>query len=185
MNINAQKFPEVYQWLGINLNALGCVMLPLEFTPMPEEVAPYLYKSPNPERFWIDGWVADKKAHCTLLYGLLSKARQLEPHIRKVLEGWFIEVVEIEDVSYFPSPYPDENYWCIIAHIYKDKNLLEGHQRLSFLPHINTFPEYTPHMTLGYIQCSEEKRDEIIQKMNEKLKGLCIDVTGDIDLGRI
>ena len=29
--------------------------------------------------------------------------------------------------------------------------LLDAHQRLSMLPHINTHPTYEPHITLGYV----------------------------------
>jgi hypothetical protein len=185
MSLNYQQFQEVYKWLGINTAQLGCVMLPLK-TIKPVIDESLLYKSPNPERFWIDGMVADKKAHCTLLFGLMAKAPNIEPHIRKVLEGWEMDDVLLEDVSYFPSPYADEKYWCLIAHIHLTKLLLEGHQRLSFLPHIDTFPEYKPHMTIAYIKdVSEEERDDIIDKLDGELRGSRIPVIGDIDLGRL
>jgi len=182
--IKAFDFPEVYKWLGINLNTLGCVMAPLELIDEPEFVKPYLYKSPHPERFWIDGWVASKKAHMTLLYGLTNKAQNLYPHIEKVLEGWHLDSVDLNHIDYFPCPYPDENYWCIIAHIEISDALLEGRQRLCLLPHINTFPTYKPHMTLGYIQCNEEKRDEIIKQTSNLLFHLKKKKTGTLDVGR-
>ncbi len=184
--MKAHDFPDVYKWLGINLNQLGCVMLPLEPIALTEELKLPLYKSPNPERHWIDGWVAGRKAHLTLLYGLLAKAPNIESHIRKVLENQSpLDTVAIDHIGYFPSPYEDEKYWCIVAFIVPTGPLLEAHQRLSFLPHINTFPVYTPHMTLGYIDpVSEEERDKIIAIFHVWMRGLVIKVAGDIDLGR-
>lgn len=184
MDLNAHNFEEVYKWLGINLNQLGCVMLPLEFIPEPDSLKGLAYTSDHPERFWIDGWVASYKAHVTLLYGLIHRAQNIEPHIRDVLDGWKCPHVFLDHVGFFPSPYPDEKYWCIIAHIRPDQSLVEGHSRLSFLPHINTFPRYTPHMTLGYIQCDEKVRDTAIKKLDKELVGQRIKVTGDIDLGK-
>src|SRR3990167_9696547 len=96
--MKSHDFPEVYKWLGLNLNTLGCVMLDLEPLSVShwlgqDSVTSYvyslpLYKSPNKERFWIDGWVADKVPHMTLLYGLLEQGKNYEPHIETVLRGW-------------------------------------------------------------------------------------------------
>ena len=55
-----------------------------------------------------------------MLYGLLEQGKNFEPHIREVLRGWKLEEVEIEDIGFFESPYPDEKYWCIVAHIKKN-----------------------------------------------------------------
>lgn len=193
-NIKAHNFPEVYKWLGLNLNKLGCVMLDLEPLSVShwlgqDGVTSYihsipLYTSLNKERFWIDGWVADKTPHITLLYGLLEQGKNFEPHITEVLRGWQLKEVEIEDVSFFTSPYPDEQYWCIVAHIKKTDELLEGHSRLSFLPHINTFPTYSPHMTLCYLKPIEEaQRDHFIEDFRREFNGKKLKVLEEINLG--
>lgn len=173
--LNSHNFEEVYKWLGINLDTLGCVMLnvgPIDVSLKKDnQIFPSLYYAKNKERFWIDGWVASKNAHITLLYGLLGKGRDFEPHIKKVLGGWKLETIEIEDIGYFESPYPDEPYYCIVAHIEITPDLLEGHQRLEFLPHINTFTGYKPHLTLAYINKDEIMRDIFIANLKKELIG--------------
>ncbi len=132
-----------------------------------------LYYSQNKERFWIDGWVCDKDPHITLLYGLLEKGKVYESYIGQVLKGWQLDEVEIEDISFFESPYPDEPYWCLVAHIKTTDALLEGHQRLEFLPHVNTFTGYKPHMTIAYLdkRQGEEYRDRMIEDFRKLWNG--------------
>ena len=191
--LKSHDFAEVYKWLGINLNKLGCVMLDLE--PLSVEhwiaqdgVSSYLlgfplYYAKNKERFWIDGWIANKTPHLTLLYGLLEEGKNYQPHIEKVLEGWKLEEVEIDDFGYFESPYPDEPYYCIVAHIKVTPELLEGHQRLEFLPHINTFAGYKPHFTIAYIEKNETVRDNLIADLRREFNGKKLKVKENINLG--
>ena len=142
-----------------------------------------LYFANNKERFWIDGWIGDKCLHVTLLYGLLEEARNLAPHIERVLQGWKLENVEIEDIGFFESPYEDEEYYCIIAHVKRTPELLEGHKRLPFLPHINTFAEYNPHLTIAYIKKEEWMRDSIIADLSKVLLGKKLKINPSINLG--
>jgi hypothetical protein len=188
--LKSHDFADVYKWLGINLNKLGCVMLDVEPLESMRRVENYdvdvaLYYAKNKERFWIDGWVADKVAHITLLYGLLEEGKNYEPHIQKVLSGWKLENVEIESVGYFDSPYPDEPYYCIIAHIKVTPELLEGHQRLEFLPHVNTFATYKPHMTICYIskEQGEVYRDMLIAEFNTIWAEKKLNIKEEINLG--
>lgn len=176
-NLSAHKFQDVYTQFGIDLNSLGCVMLdvvPLDtmYTIEADGAGVALYYAKNKARFWINGWVVGDKAHVTLLYGLLAPAKNYGRHIEAVLEGWKLESVEIEDVGYFDSPYPDEPYWCIVAHLRVTEELLEGHNRLEFLPHINTFTGYKPHITVCYLDKRQgpDYRDRLI----EEFRGLWI-----------
>lgn len=186
-NISSQKYKEVYEWLGIDLDSLGCVMLDVEKIPNPDpkNSDKYLYNSKNKERFWINGWVASETAHVTLLYGLLSKAYVIEDHVWQVLDNWWIDDVEIESVGYFDSNYKDDDkdYYCIIAHIKPTKALVEAHQRLQFLPHINTFAEYKPHITLAYIKRDEALRDKLLGKYNLLYAGEKL-ATTELNLGK-
>ncbi len=188
--LKSHDFEEVYKWLGINLDTLGCVMLDLEplknmYSIEIDGAGIALYYAKNKERFWIDGWVCDKLAHITLLYGLLETAKNYQPHIEKVLIGWELPEVEIESVGYFDSPYPDEPYYCLVAHIKVSDLLLEGHRRLEFLPHINTFAGYKPHMTIAYIDKNqgEEYRDRMIKQFNELWAGKKLAVKKEINYG--
>lgn len=190
--LKSHDFPEVYKWLGINLNTLGIVMLDVEPIIIThwigqDGVSAYLqdfplYYAKNKERFWIDGLVLDK-GHVTLLYGLLEQGKNYEPHIKKVLEGWEMDSVEIESFGYFESPYPDEEYYCIVAHIKVTPELMEGHQRLEFLPHINTFAGYKPHMTVAYIQKNADTRDQFIADLTKEFVGKKLKIKEDFNLG--
>jgi hypothetical protein len=161
--INAHQFSDVYAKAGIQLDTLGCVMLDLQTGRKLTAVFPELdyrdlFVSSNPERFWIAGEVASKKAHVTLLYGLMPGTTQEQ--VDAVMEGWVPPAdVNFGELAAFPSPYQDEDagYVCIVVKLNTDENpaILEAHQRLSFLPHIDTHAEYTPHMTLAYVKAEE------------------------------
>lgn len=186
--ISSHQFPEVYKNLGINLSKLGCVMLDLEpldnaYSIEVDGAGVALYYAHNKERFWIDGWIFDHP-HVTLLYGLLYEAKNYESHIESVLTGWKCDEVEISDIGFFDSPYDDEPYWCLIAHIKISDELMEGHQRLELLPHINTFTGYKAHATICYLdkRQGEEYRDRMIEQFKQMWIGRKLKVK-ELNLG--
>lgn len=159
--LNANQFPQVYAALGITISQLGIVMLdtdPIEVTEKVDQGKADLFTSSNPERFWIDGAVVEREAHVTLLFGLLASGTAYKSMIDAVLADWTPPTLEIESVGSFPSTFGDEDYACIVAHIKVSDQLLEGHARLQLLPHIDTFPDYKPHLTLAYVQKSAEAK---------------------------
>jgi hypothetical protein len=204
LTLSSHQFKEVYADLGVDLDQLGCVMLDLE--PLRHEdvfsdetgLSPYdLYTSPlagpkvilNGEfvrripgsRSHLDGFVAGRKSHVTLLYGLLGQigrwgtdhfSNDYYPtdlsadHVDQVLDTWVMPTrVVVDQLAAFRSPYPEgdpdhDAYSCIVAKVSPSMNpaILEAHQRLSFLPHINTHPEYTPHVTIAYVKRDAEDR---------------------------
>lgn len=181
--------------LGIDLNKLGCLMLDTEPISLPKHIIQdwqtgagvnfdtffkelYMYEANNKDRFWIDGFVAEKTPHLTLLYGLTTEAKNFKPHIEKVLADWEMDTVTIDDIGYFESPYEDEPYYCVVAHIKVTDKLLEGHQRMEFLPHINTFAGYKPHVTIAYLKKYETARDVFIEDLKTALIGKELKVTG-------
>ena len=185
--INAHQFSDVYSSLGIELDKLGCVMLDLAKGPVlnyiPEtegRIEDELYVSKHPDRFWIDGAMAERKSHITLLYGLLS--RDWQDHILRVLNGWDLPVyVELGGIEVFESPYSDEDagYSCIVARVRVSPGLREGRARLELLPHINMFTEWKTHVTLAYVR--SEYRDKWVQALEKNLPRI-LAVTG-IDIG--
>lgn len=56
----------------------------------------------------------------------------------------------------------NDPYYCVVAHIKVTQELMEGHERLEFLPHINTFNGYKPHVTIAYVKKDEVLRDGVI-----------------------
>ena len=166
----AHDFTQVYKELGYDLSKLGCIMLDLE----PLELLvdkDKLYYASNKDRFWIDGLVADKTPHVTLLYGLLRSGLEMKKHVDTVLSGVDIGSVTIDHVGYFESPYEDEDYYCMVAHLRLTEQLTEANERLKYLPHINTFPGYKAHFTLAYIKKDDEYRDTFMRNANKQLAG--------------
>lgn len=187
-NLSSHKFKEIYKDLDINLDKLGCVMLDVDGKKIPQmpefEKEDWLYFAKDKKRFWINGFVAEKTAHVTLLYGLLEPATEWEDYIIELLKDWSFPALKIKDVSFFPSPYPEgeDPYYCIVAEIEVTDELLEGHQRLEFLPHINTFPGFKAHLTIAYVKKDEEIRDKVIEFYKEKLVGKEFDII-EVNLG--
>lgn len=182
---NANQIREMYAELGINIDKLGCIMLDLDGSPIQMAINDNdLFFTSHPERFWIKGFVAGHTPHVTLLYGLLKSGNtEYRQYVDKVLEGWKIETVSVDHVGYFESPYPDEPYYCIVAHLNISNTLKAGHNRLQLLPHINTFPDYKAHITIAYVKKDEVIRDHVIEVYNEMLQNIQLNVT-NINYGK-
>lgn len=176
--ISAHKFKDMYEDLGYSLDTLGCIMLDLE--PQTFKVnESALYYAKNKKRFWIAGNVAAKTPHVTLLYGLLRSGPELKKHVDTVLKGSIPVEITIDHVDYFDTPpNTDEEYYCIVAHVKITPELQAAHDRLSFLPHIDTFPGYKAHFTLCYVKKNERTRDQLVKALNDHYKGKTIKATG-------
>ena len=180
-NINARTFNQIYKDLEIDLDNLGCVMIDVEPVKGIEVNEDWLFYSKHQSRFWIDGYVF-KNPHLTLLYGLMDSAQDWSKHVEAVLADWKFSEVTVADIGYFDSPYEDEAYYCIVAHIEVTPELMEGHQRLELLPHINTFTGYKPHITLAYVKKDEAIRDNVIS-MFKNMIGYKLPIKG-LNLGK-
>lgn len=161
---NIHEFDDLMADMNIHIDELGCVMLPMEpiniFSEGREDLLDVedLYISENPSKPWVNGDVSNN-AHITLLYGLLYPAHRQPRNIERVLDGWEKpEFLVIEEFDVFPSPDKSEpDYAAIVAKV-DDDSLEEAHARLSYLPHVNTFPKYKPHMTLCYVRLESANR---------------------------
>jgi 2'-5' RNA ligase len=168
--LSAHQFKDVYQNLGLRLEDLGCIMLEVEPTIELIRIGEKLkankclYYAKDKKLFWVEGFVGNKP-HVTLLYGLLGVGEDLKPYVDTVLNGWDLKEVEVEKIGFFESPYPEENYKCIVAHVKVTPKLQEGHDRLQFLPHINTFPGYKAHFTLAYVK-NEDAGIDVIKEFS-------------------
>ena len=176
--IKAFDYPEMYEALGIDTSDMGCVMFntePIVISNVIDE-RDYFYSE---EQEYVKGNVSESVPHVTLLYGLLNNPKVIEKHVNTVLGEWDIESLTIDEVSFFYGK--DTEYITIIALVDVTDKLLEGHQRLSLLPHINTFGEYNPHITLAYVKLSAPW-SEYVTKLNSLYKGTVIKTT-DLNLG--
>lgn len=172
--MNAHKI-QALKDMGIHVPSLGCVMLDVKPIDTASMVPPdWAYYAKNPERRWIKGMAAGD--HITLLYGLLENANTIRTAVDEVLDGWEPGVLSVESVGSFPSTFDDEPYACIIGHIKRTPELVDAHARLSFLPHIDTFWEYKPHLTLGYVQ--RDREHNAITALTDKVTGVPLTAKG-------
>lgn len=175
--LNSHDLQAIYDRVGIDLDTLGCVMLRVEPVDVSGLLPPeWAYVTENPKRFWIKGLKGGD--HITLLYGLLTKYFDtytayhdavdavLGSTIAQPKMSW---VAVYPNVGIFDSPYADENYGCLVLHIDPD-SIIDAHRRLSFLPHINTFRTYKPHLTLGYVkkESANEARNILIEAFRKR-----------------
>lgn len=181
----ANDLSSVYQELGIDKSKLGCIML--DVAPVPSvSLVPMgkedLYFSDKPETDYVDGEVGAHTAHITLLFGLLGTHPEWDKHVDAALEGWTPpESVEISHIGNFPG----DGYACIVAHIRPTPELTDAHNRLKALPHIETFPDYKPHITLAYVHSgptvvgwASSTEDKWIRSLQNPLSGQKINVLG-------
>lgn len=84
----------------------------------------------------------------TLLYGLLENGNIWKDKVDAVLADWKLDKVSIAEVGFFKAP----DSYAVIAHVEPTDDLVDGHERLTLIPHIQTFSEYKPHITLAYVQ---------------------------------
>jgi 2'-5' RNA ligase len=178
--LNAFQFREVYAELGIDLSNLGCVMLDIEPIVVSDVIAPeHIYYAKDPVRLpYVTGIVSEGRPHVTLLFGLLQNAHKIKRHVDTVLSGWSLEEVIIKDVDYFVSPHEGEPYYTLIAHLERTPQLLEGNDRMRMLPHVNTFPEYLPHITLAFIKQDQALLERYLKVFNQRLAGKRFGVQG-------
>jgi len=177
--LNGNELASIYTSLGIRLDSLGCIMLDVSNDIIPDFPSwDDLYVSPDPVKFWINGFVANETPHVTVLYGLMQSGNNWKKYVNDIIRGWNISSVTIKEVGYFNSPYPDEPYYCIIAHLDISPELQAMHDRLRVLPHVDTNPGFKAHITIAYIKNDPLVRDNVIGYYNSRLAGKELDVLG-------
>lgn len=184
--LSSHLFSDMYKKMGIDVKELGCIMLdtePLDVADLVPDGKQDLYTSKDPKKPWIKGDVANDTAHVTLLYGLMKPGKEWSDHVDEVLDGWKIGSVRIDRVDTFDNHYPDEDYICVVGHVKVTPELQEGHERLQFLPHIDTFPGYKAHITLAYIKNDGKIRNKWVNELNDALAGKTLKVKPGVNYG--
>ena len=134
------------------------------------------YVSTDPEKFWMQGLLDNW--HVTVRYGFLPGVTK--DHVLRVIEGIEIpEYLGFEGFEVFPSTTPDEAYECVVARV--NSNFLRYmNDQLSVLPNVNTFPNYKPHVTIGYFVPGWFSQNA--HAMEHSVKGFI--KTGEFDFGK-
>jgi hypothetical protein len=148
-----RNVPDVYTELGVDTTRMGCIMLDLESLPNYMRL-PEVYGFYDDEMPWVKGFEPADKPHVTLLYGLLENGTANRHLVDAVLDGWEpSETLTVDRVQFFPTP-ADVPYRPMVLRLDEASHeiALDAHHRLSLLPHIDTFPGYKSHITVGYVR---------------------------------
>ena len=177
--VSANDFPGLYDDIDmVDGENLGCIMLNTETIKVTKFVedgqADLLPPVDDHER----GAVAERSAHVTLLFGLLENGNVWKEKVDALLDDWERDSVTIKDVTALDL---GESY-AIVGLIKKTPELTDGHERLTLLPHIQTFSEYKPHITMAYVEHDEAVAEKWVNALRAEYKGATLKTTG-IDYG--
>ncbi|MEI4745890.1 2'-5' RNA ligase family protein [Rhodococcus erythropolis] len=179
-SISSRDYPGLYDGTGVNPDDLGCIMLDVEplgiLTHVPTELHDDLVQATTRHDHAM-GAVAETEAHVTLLYGLLENGNVWKDKVDAVLDDWSIDTVTIAEVGYFETP----DSYAVIAHVEMTPELIDGHERLTLLPHIQTFSEYKPHITLAYVN-KDADIDDWVDYLGTAYNGKTVKAT-DVNYG--
>ena len=176
--IKSTDYEDLYRDLGIETGRLGCIRVDVEPLANSDIIAESDYYVSEDQK-WVQGNVSEEVPHCTVLYGLLRSGQEQSKHVATVLDGWVLPTIKIKEVSFFYGKTSD--YVTIIALVEVTEELLEGHQRLSLLPHINTFGEYHPHITIAYVKASADW-SAYVGELDKRFRGQRVAAKG-VNLG--
>lgn len=174
--VSASEFPGLYDDLDMVPEDPGCIMLDTQTMPILKHV-------PDGKDDLVDstdrhdhtmGAVAESEAHVTLLYGLLENGNVWKDKVDTVLKDWNVKDVTISKVGSFDLG----DSHAIVAHIKKTPELVDGHERLTLLPHIQTFSEYKPHLTLVYVQHDDATARKWVKALGKQYNGTTLKTKG-------
>lgn len=128
----------------------GCVMLYFDF-PMINKI----HDAINPNDVYTQegdrSFGLEDEPHCTLLYGLHDGVTTED--IKKVLDKYTYTVLKAHKASLFKNPEYD-----VLKFDIEGENLHETNSDLQQYPFTSNFPDYHPHMTIGYLNSGSGDR---------------------------
>lgn len=169
--ISQNDLKDMYTELGVDLKALGCIMLEVNHLKVsdivPEEE---LYFSDNMQ--YAQGIVSEwSLAHVTLLYGLMQSGKDLKQYVDLLLDGINLSKVTISHIETFDNVDNDTEYSVYVARVEVTPELAEANGNLRKLPHIDGFAEYKPHITLFYAKRNEDIKAQLLGELNGRFAG--------------
>lgn len=131
-------------------NTYNCVMLYFEFPEINE-----IHKKIKEEDIYIDpnddSFGLEKQSHITLLFGLHENVSTED--VRKVTDHFKFTKCKIHNPSLFTPKQYD-----VFKFDVEGKNLHECNEALKEYPYTSDFPDYHPHLTIGYLKSGKGKK---------------------------
>lgn len=138
----------------------GCAMLYFDF-PMMNKIHDAIDPNDVYEEEDDDSFGFETEPHVTLLFGLHQEVTDEE--VKSVINKFRFKPIKLSKLSMFDNPDYDVLKFDIAddggGHI-----LYEANKEFKKFPHTSNFPDYHPHMTVGYLKSG--KGEKWIKKLN-------------------
>lgn len=128
----------------------GCAMLYFEF-PQMNKIHNLIDKNDVYIQEGDRSYGLEDEPHCTLLYGLHKGVTPED--IKTVTSNYTFSPLRAYNASLFENPDYD-----VLKFDIEGENLHEINSDLQQYPFTSTFPDYHPHMTIGYLKPGEGKK---------------------------
>jgi hypothetical protein len=136
----------------------GCVMLYFNFPEVNK-----IHDAINPEHIYTSetdrSYGLEDEPHTTLLYGLHSEVTVAD--VKAILNKFTFGPCQIHNPSLFKNPEYD-----VLKFDVKGSNLHKANDALRKFPHTNSYPDYHPHLTIGYIKSGMGSKYETMLRKN-------------------
>lgn len=133
----------------------GCVMLFFKFHELfkiQDGINPKdIYEDPEDDSYGLED-----EPHCTLLYGL-HEGVQIED-IKSVLDNHTYSTIKASNISLFENPKYDVLKFDVRYPTKEGAFLHKTNKDLKQFPYTNEYPDYHPHITIGYLKPGEGKK---------------------------
>jgi len=142
----SEQINRIKEIMNLNENdqtySYGCVMLYFD-----DKLINDIHTLIDPNDLYTegDGYGLEKEPHCTLLYGLHPEVT--DENIKGVIKNFKYKTCKCYNISCFNSEKYDVLKYDVLG-----ENLIESNERLKQFPHTSTFPNYHPHITIGYLK---------------------------------
>lgn len=131
-------------------NKFGCVMLFLKFPQIKK-----LHRVINIEDIYEDeedsSYGLENEPHVTLLYGLHEEVS--DDDVRDVLKGFEFTDIKLQNISSFNNEKYD-----VLKYDVENDGLHKANELLKKFPYTNDYPQYHPHLTIGYLKKGTAKK---------------------------